>query len=114
MADDGWVEAEGDGDAGAPAPGERWLTYRYRLGGAMAEAAGTIKAPSFADAARRLVRHRLARHLGPAAAYLRLRAAGEEEVLFRVTPPVEGEGGGARLEAVPPDAYRFGPTGDRD
>lgn len=111
MADDGRAEDE-DGGAGERARGEAWLTYRYRLGGGAAEAAGTIKAPSFASAARRLLRQRLAGHLGPAPAYLRLRAAGEEEVLFRVTPPGEGSGGAPQLAVVPPDAYRFGPPDD--
>jgi hypothetical protein len=70
------------------------------------------KAPSFASAARRLVRQRLAGHLGPAPAYLRLRAAGEEEVLFRVTPPSGGSRGAPQFEVVPPHTYRFGPTGE--
>ena len=113
MADDGRAEGA-DGEAGERGRGEAWLTYRYRLGGGTAEASGTIKAPSFASAARRLVRQRLAGHLGRATAYLRLRAAGEEEVLFRVTPPAERRGSAPQLEIVPPDTYRFGPTARAD
>ena len=109
MADDG--RAEDDDDGAEPARGEAWLTYRYRLGGGTAETSGTIKAPSFSSAARWIVRRRLAGHLGATPAYLRLRAAGEEEVLYRVTPPGEGQGGGPRLEVVPRDSHRFGPTG---
>ncbi|MDF1503240.1 hypothetical protein [Roseisolibacter sp. H3M3-2] len=83
-----------------------WPTYRWRLGGdGVDPARGTIKAPSFRDAARTLLARRLAPHLGAGAAYLRLRAAGEEEVLLRVTP---APGGGApRLAVVPRDAYAF-------
>ena len=91
MADDGRV-GEDDGGVGARARGGHLLTYRYRLGGGASDASGTIKAPSFADAARSLVRRRLARHLGAGPACLRLRAAGQEEVLYRVTPPGEGMG----------------------
>jgi hypothetical protein len=87
-----------------------WLTYRYRLGGGAADASGTIKAPSFLSAARRLVERRLAAHLAAEPAYLRLRAAGQEEVLVRVTPAPDGMGGAARVEIVAPDAYRFGGT----
>jgi hypothetical protein len=85
--------------------GGAWLTYRYRLGGGAADAQGTIKAPSFLDAARRLLAGRLAAHLGAGAAYLRLRAAGEEEMLLRVTPA--GDGGAPDVEVVPRDAFRF-------
>ena len=111
MADDGLTEDD-ESRAEERARGEGWLTYRYRLGGGAAEASGTIKAPSFASAARRLVRQRLSGHLGPAPAYLRVRAAGEEEVLFRVTPPGEGSAGAPQLEVVPPGTYRFGPADD--
>ena len=113
MADDGRV-GEDDGEAGERARGGHWLTYRYRLGGGAADVSGTIKAPSFAEAARSLVRHRLARQLGAGPAYLRLRAAGQEEVLFRVTPPGEGTGRGPHLAVVPPGTYRFGPPGGAD
>jgi hypothetical protein len=99
-------DAADAGDADEPRGGT-WLTYRYRLGGGVSEASGTIKAPSFLSAARRLLARRLAGRVGAGPAYLRLRAAGEEEVLIRVTPA----GGAPRLEVVPPDAYRFdGPT----
>jgi hypothetical protein len=82
----------------------RWLTYRYRLGGPTAAAAsGTIKAPSFLAAARRLVSERLIDRLGAEPAFLRLRAAGEDEVLMRVTP----NGDAPRLEGVPAGSYRF-------
>ena len=86
--------------------GGTWLTYRYRLGGGAADAQGTIKAPSFLSAARRLFERRLAAHLGAGPAYLRLRAAGEEEVLLRVTPAPDG-GGAPGLEVVASDAFRF-------
>jgi hypothetical protein len=90
--------------------GGSWLTYRYRLGGAdTAEASGTIKAPSFLSAARRLVARRLASRLGAEPAYLRLRAAGEEQVLVRVS---RGPDGAPRLDVVPSDAYRFGEGAD--
>ena len=90
--------------------GGGWLTYRYRLGGETATAAsGTIKAPSFLSAARRLLARRLAGHLGAAPAYLRLRAAGEDEVLLRVTPAAPDDADEApRVEVVPRDAYAFG------
>ena len=93
--------------------GGRWLTYRYRLGGeGVAEASGTIKAPSFLTAARRLVDRRLADRLPSSSAYLRLRAAGEEEVLVRVTP-ADAEGASRGLEVVPPGTYAFAePTAD--
>lgn len=86
--------------------GGTWLTYRYRLGGAATEAQGTIKAPSFLTAARRLLAHRLAGHLGSQPSYLRLRAAGEQEVLLRITPPTDD--GAPGLEVVPADTFRFG------
>jgi hypothetical protein len=86
-------------------PGGTWLTYRYRLGGGASDAQGTIKAPSFLEAARRLLAERLAAHVGAGPAYLRLRAAGEEELLLRVTPAPDG--GAPRVEAVPLDTFRF-------
>ena len=94
-------------DEADDARGGLWLTYRYRLGGGAQEAQGTIKAPSFLSAARRLLARRLSAHLGAGPAYLRLRAAGEEEVLVRVTPPADGRGA-PRLEVVPSDAFHFG------
>ena len=113
MADDGRVGQDDDG-VGARARGGHRLTYRYRLGGGASDASGTIKAPSFADAARSLVRRRLARHLGAGPACLRLRAAGQEEVLYRVTPPGEGMGRRPHLAEVPPDSHRFAPPDDAD
>lgn len=100
--------AHGDDEEEEPGRGGSWLTYRYRLGGGDAvDTAGTIKAPSFLSAARRLVTRRLAERLGAAPAYLRLRAAGEEEVLLRVTPASGGAGAAASIEVVPRDAYAF-------
>lgn len=99
-----------DDEDDATARGGTWLTYRYRLGGSAA-AHGTIKAPSFLSAARRLVAQRLADRLGDGPAYLRLRAAGEEEVLVRVTPAPHGHGA-PRLEVVPSDAFDFGGGAD--
>lgn len=93
--------------------GGAWLTYRYRVGGeGTREAAGTVKAPSFLDAARRVVA-RLAERggdgaLGPGPAYLRLRAAGEEEVLVRAARA--GPGAAWRVEAVPAGTYAFPPA----
>ena len=95
------------------APRGSWLTYRYRLGGPdVTERAGTMKAPSFLDAARRIV----ARHLGdsaPAIAYLRLRAAGEEERLVRVTPGATRDRA-PRYDVLPADAWRFAHGSDGD
>ncbi|MGZ8491412.1 MAG: hypothetical protein ACXWZS_04305 [Gemmatirosa sp.] len=102
-------DAHEDGTADA-ARGGAWLTYRYRLGGAATDVSGTIKAPSFLSAARRLVSRRLAAHLTAGPAYLRLRAAGEDEVLVRVTATPDGAGRAPRLEVVPSDVYRFGGT----
>ena len=85
--------------------GGSWLTYRYRLGGAATPpAAGTIKAPSFMAAARRLMAERLGERLGDGPAYLRLRAAGEEEVLLEVTRDPVGR---VALAVVPGDRFRF-------
>jgi hypothetical protein len=93
-------------DDGPAAPGG-WLTYRYRLGGdGAAEASGTIKAPSFAGAARRLVEGRLVEHVRSAPVYLRLRAAGQEEVLMHAWRDAQGM---VRVEPVPPDSYHFPP-----
>ncbi|GLC24291.1 hypothetical protein [Roseisolibacter agri] len=98
---------EQDADGDDETRGGSWLTYRYRLGGGRSDAHGTIKAPSFLSAARRLLERRLAPHVGDGTAYLRLRAAGEDEVLVRVTPSPDGRGA-PRLETVPSDAFDFG------
>jgi hypothetical protein len=104
---------DGGDDADELPKGGLWLTYRYRFGGeGVAEAAGTIKAPSFLTAARRLVDRRLADRIGASPAYLRLRAAGEEEVLVRVTRAGSG-GASPALEVVPSATYAFAePTVD--
>lgn len=98
-------------DASRTTTGGSWLTYRYRLGGNVArEVAGTIKAPSFLAAARKLLRQRLKDALGPGPAYLRLRAAGEDEVLLRVVrdeADAASPAGAPRVEVVPADAYHF-------
>jgi hypothetical protein len=98
------IDHDDDEDAGR---GGSWLTYRYRLGGGASEAHGTIKAPTFMSAARRLVERRLADRIGAGPAFLRLRAAGEEEVLVRVTQAPDG-GGAPRLDVVSRDAFDFG------
>ncbi len=102
-------DEDGDDADVASSRGGAWLTYRYRLGGGAAPAHGTIKAPSFLSAARRLVERRLAAQLGEGPAYLRLRAAGEEEVVVRVTPRADGRGA-PQLDVVARDAFDFGPT----
>jgi hypothetical protein len=105
---------EGDDDA---LPAGSWLTYRYRLGSeAGAHATGTIKAPSFRDAARRLATGRLRDRLGVSPAYLRLRAAGEEEVLFELVAPAGTPAIDPVITVVPGDRFRFDPPehmGDR-
>jgi hypothetical protein len=84
-----------------------WLTYRYRLGGpGIAEVSGTIKAPTFLEAARRVVRRRLTNVLATHPAYVRLRAAGEDEVLLRITGAA-GRDGRPSFEVVSPDAFEF-------
>ena len=94
-------------DADEP-PRGTWPTYRYRLGGPdVAEQTGTIKAPSFAEAARRIVARRLSDLVGPTLVYLRLRTAGEEELLVRVTPGAD-RGRAPRYDVVPSHAWRFG------
>jgi hypothetical protein len=101
MHDDGTED-----DDGTTAPGG-WLTYRYRAGGdGAAESAGTIKAPSFASAARRLSDGRLAARVGERPLFLRLRAAGEDEVLMRLH---RDAGGRAQVAAVPVDSFQFAP-----
>ncbi len=101
-----------DEDAGRAnvghARGGPWLTYRYRFADAAgAEASGTMKAPSFLSAARRILARRLTGALGPEPAYLRLRAAGEDEVLLRVVQTPADAPDAPRLEVVPADTYRF-------
>lgn len=92
--------------------GGGWLTYRYRLGGdAGAHAAGTIKAPSFLDAARRLVAGRLADRVGARPVYLRLRAAGEEEVLLEIARPAGDPAARPTLTVVPSDRFAYGEDG---
>ena len=99
--------ARPDATRGAGRGGE-WLTYRFRLGGEdTPEATGTMKAPSFLSAARRILARGLIGTLGPTPAYLRLRAAGEDEVLLRVARPDPGPTDELRLDVVPGDAYRF-------
>lgn len=88
--------------------GGTWLTYRYRLGGeGTPDATGTMKAPTFLSAAHRILARGLGATLGPAPAYLRLRAAGEQEVLLRVRRPESGAGAGPHLEVVPGGTYHF-------
>ena len=102
------TDEEGPDDPPGAAGGGAWLTYRYRMGGGdTPEAAGTIKAPSFMTAARQLLARRLADRVGAVPVYLRLRAAGEREVLLRVTRGLGAAGRPAELEVVPPDTYRF-------
>jgi hypothetical protein len=92
-------------DDDEPQPRGSWLTYRYRLGGDVAvEASGTIKAPSFRSAARRLVDGRLADHVRGGPAYLRLRAAGQEEVLMQARLDAHGA---VHLDVVPTGSYQF-------
>lgn len=88
-------------------PNGTWLTYRYRFGGpSVPETSGTIKAPTFLDAARRLIDGALARDVGDGIAYLRLRAAGEDEVLIRVGA-IDPRDGRRQWERVSADAFRF-------
>lgn len=107
-----------DGPPAAATGGGAWLTYRYRLGGeGTPEVTGTMKAPSCLSAARRILDRAIARGLGgtigPAPAYLRLRAAGEQEVLLRVVRADAGAdvgvGAGLRVEVVSGGAYPFVP-----
>ena len=111
MADEDRAGAEGARDeeaAAAAAGGGAWLTYRYRLGGeGTPDAAGTIKAPSFLSAARRILARGLGAAVGPAPAYLRLRAAGEQEVLFRVSRTAPHGGAPLHVEVVPGGTFRF-------
>ncbi len=99
-------ELDHDMDDGAR--GGAWLTYAYRFGGVTgAHASGTIKAPSFGAAARRLVAERLADRVGGDPAFLRLRAAGQEEVLLEVSRPGGDPGAKPTLTVVPSDRFRF-------
>ena len=85
-----------------------WLTYAYRFGSAtVPHASGTIKAPSFGAAARRLLAERLADRIGSEPAFLRLRAAGEQEVLLQVTRPAGASGSPPTFVVVPSDHFRF-------
>ena len=107
-----------DEASAAAAGGGAWLTYRYRFGGeGTPEATGTMKAPSFRSAAQRILARGLGAAVGPAPAYLRLRAAGEQEVLFRVGRTGAGDADALRVEVVPSGAYRFAeadpPAGER-
>ena len=117
-SDDGPDERTDDRtESSSPAPeatrGGAWLTYRYRLGGADTPAAtGTIKAPSFLTAARRLLARRLGATIGATPAYLRLRAAGEREVLFRVSPTGMQGADALRVEVVPSGSHDFAGTAD--
>ena len=98
--------------------GGDWLTYRYRLGGeGTPEAAGTMKAPSFRSAARRILVREVARGLhdalGPV--YLRLRAAGEEEVFVRAVRADAAREAAWHVEVVPNGTYHFAaPAPPRD
>jgi uncharacterized membrane protein YvlD (DUF360 family) len=104
-----------DDDAEDDARGGSWLTYAYRFGSAtVPHASGTIKAPSFDEAARRLLARRLADRLGPEPAFLRLRAAGEQEVLLQVTRPPDDPAARPALTVVPSDRFRFDRTEDVD
>jgi hypothetical protein len=88
------------------ANGAAWLTYRYRFAAeGVAEATGTMKAPSFLSAARRILARGLGATVGPAPAYLRLRAAGEQEVLYRVERAGDVEE--LRVHVVPSGTYQF-------
>jgi hypothetical protein len=102
----------GAGDEGdAAAGGGAWLTYRYRFGGeGTPEATGTMKAPSFPSAARRILARGLGATVGPGPAYLRLRAAGEQETLFRVERTGTGGDDALRVAAVPAETYQFAET----
>jgi hypothetical protein len=98
--------------AGA-AGGGAWLTYRYRLGGeGTAEATGTMKAPSFLSAARRILARGLGATIDPGPAYLRLRAAGEQETLFRVSRTGPGASDALHVEIVPSATYTFAEGAD--
>jgi hypothetical protein len=104
-----------DDDDEDGASGGSWLTYAYRFGSAtVPHASGTIKAPSFDAAARRLLARRLADRLGAEPAFLRLRAAGEEEVLLEVSRPPDDPAARPTLTAVPSDRFRFDRTEDAD
>ena len=71
-----------------------------------------MKAPSFGSAARRILARGLGATIGLAPAYLRLRAAGEQEVLLRVERTSAGAGAVPRLVVVPNGTYQFTPAPD--
>ena len=105
----------GDEAAATAASGAAWLTYRYRFGGeGTPEATGTMKAPSFLSAARRILARGLGDTVGPAPAFLRLRAAGEQEVLFRVDRATAGDAEPLRVEVVPSGTYQFTESAPRE
>jgi hypothetical protein len=70
-----------------------------------------MKAPSALAAARRILARGLDATLGAAPAYLRLRAAGEQQVLLRVAragPALPARADAElRLDVVPGDAFEF-------
>jgi hypothetical protein len=113
VIDEDWADEDPEGAAHVPSEGVTssggtWLTYRYRLQGeGTTPATGTIKAPSFLAAARRLLARRLGDAVGPTPAYLRLRAAGEQEVLLRVARTGAGEGDAVHFDVVPSGSYEF-------
>ncbi|HEY0777933.1 MAG TPA: hypothetical protein VGD56_08190 [Gemmatirosa sp.] len=103
----------GDGHAAETrAGGGTWLTYRYRFSGeGTPESTGTVKAPSFLNAARRILARGLGATVGPAPAYLRLRAVGEQETLFRVDCTHAGDAAALRIDVVPSGTYQFAEVG---
>jgi hypothetical protein len=116
--EDGPVERTAD-PSGPPPPapaaarGGAWLTYRYRFGREGApEATGTIKAPSFLTAARRILDRGLGATVGAMPAYLRLRAAGEQEVLFRVVRTGTHGDDALHVEVAPAGTHAFAGTTD--
>jgi hypothetical protein len=110
-------ERTGEAPEASPSPqaagGGAWLTYRYRFGGDdTPEATGTIKAPSFLTAARRVLARGLGVTVGTAPAFLRLRAAGEREVLFRVSRTGARGADALRVEVVPAGTHAFAEMAD--
>jgi hypothetical protein len=118
VIDEDWADEDPEGAAHVPSEGVTssggtWLTYRYRLQGeGTTPATGTIKAPSFLAAARRLLARRLGDAVGPTPAYLRLRAAGELEVLFRVSRTGMRGADALRVEVVPAGSHAVARTAD--
>jgi hypothetical protein len=83
------------------------------LGGeGTAEATGTMKAPSFLSATRRILDRGLGATIDPGPAYLRLRAAGEQETLFRVSRTGPGGSDALHVEIVPSATYTFAEGAD--